>query len=244
MSDTTDWVAALTADDAAIRTRAAAVLTHRGRWARGTAAALSQAVATDPSPAVRRAALGAIARRGHPTRALAAWLAAAHDADAEVRRVAMLLAPDLQARYAHVVVAGVGARALDDIVATLTAALDDTTALAAEAAAFALGEVVPAHEQQLPGAVATAVGSLVRHAGDHADPLVREACVAALGAIGAPEALPTILAAAKDKPAIRRRAVIALSAYTGPEVDRALQEALTDRDWQVRQLAEDLTTSS
>ena len=47
-------------------------------------------------------------------------------------------------------------------------------------------------------------------------------------------------AAARDKPAVRRRAVIALAPFEGPEVDAAIAAALQDRDWQVRQAAEDL----
>ena len=43
-----------------------------------------------------------------------------------------------------------------------------------------------------------------------------------------------------DKPAVRRRAVVALAAFEGPEVDAALERAKEDRDWQVRQIAEDL----
>jgi HEAT repeat protein len=34
--------------------------------------------------------------------------------------------------------------------------------------------------------------------------------------------------------------VLALAPFDGPAVDAALQEALGDRDWQVRQAAEDL----
>jgi HEAT repeat protein len=76
---------------------------------------------------------------------------------------------------------------------------------------------------------------------DHPDALVREAAVAALGAIGAPSGLDTILhALTHDKPAVRRRAVIALAPFDGPEVDGAIARSLTDRDWQVRQVAEDL----
>jgi HEAT repeat protein len=69
---------------------------------------------------------------------------------------------------------------------------------------------------------------------------VREAAVAALGAIGDTAGLPAILAATRDKPAVRRRAVIALAPFDGPEVEAALRTALGDRDWQVRQAAEDL----
>ena len=112
-----------------------------------------------------------------------------------------------------------------------TCPIDDRSPLVAEASAFALGELGDPR----------AVPRVVHHAGGNRDALVREACVAALGAIGVRDALPTLLTAMHDKPAIRRRAVIALSAFEGPDVDAALHEALTDRDWQVRQLAEDLT---
>ncbi|MCU1449313.1 MAG: hypothetical protein JWP02_1483, partial [Acidimicrobiales bacterium] len=65
--------------------------------------------------------------------------------------------------------------------------------------------------------------------------------VAALGAIGDRRGLAAVLdAAASDRPAVRRRAVVALAAFDGPDVDAALHHALTDRDWQVRQAAEDL----
>ena len=73
---------------------------------------------------------------------------------------------------------------------------------------------------------------------DHDDPLVREAAVAALGARG--RGLAAILHACDDKPAVRRRAVLALAPFDGPEVTAALERALEDRDWQVRQAAEDL----
>jgi HEAT repeat protein len=69
---------------------------------------------------------------------------------------------------------------------------------------------------------------------------VREAAVAALGAIGDERGLPAILHGCSDKPAIRRRAVLALAPFDGPDVDAALKSALDDRDWQVRQAAEDL----
>lgn len=64
--------------------------------------------------------------------------------------------------------------------------------------------------------------------------------MAALGAIGDDRGLPAILAGCRDKPAVRRRAILALAPFDGDEVDAALQAALSDRDWQVRQAAEDL----
>ena len=73
-------------------------------------------------------------------------------------------------------------------------------------------------------------------AGD--DRLVREAAVASLGAIGDERALPTLLAlAAAAPPQVRRRAVVALTAYDGPEVEAALRDASTDRNPMVREVA-------
>ncbi|MCU1462259.1 MAG: hypothetical protein JWO37_2334, partial [Acidimicrobiales bacterium] len=112
--------------------------------------------------------------------------------------------------------------------------LADRDATVVEAAAWALGEL---GADAGPGAVR----ALTDVAGDHADPLCREAAVAALGAIGDPAGLAAILAATTDKPAIRRRAVIALTPFEGPDVDAALARALTDRDWQVREAAEELS---
>ncbi|GAC1478905.1 MAG: hypothetical protein NVS1B12_15720 [Acidimicrobiales bacterium] len=72
----------------------------------------------------------------------------------------------------------------------------------------------------------------------HDDPLARESAVAALGAIGDPAGLPAILLGCVDKPAVRRRAILALAPFSGPDVDAALNRALADRDWQVREAAE------
>ena len=99
-------------------------------------------------------------------------------------------------------------------------------------AAWASGERVPPE----PGAVE----ALCAVALDHDDALCREAAVAALGAIGDEAALPTILAATRDRATVRRRAVLALAPFDGPDVDAALERARSDRDWQVRQAAEDL----
>ena len=99
-------------------------------------------------------------------------------------------------------------------------------------AAFACGEREDADAGWSPPSPGSRTG--------HADPLVRESAVAALGAIGDERGLDAILAATNDKPAIRRRAVIALTPFDGPAVDEAMRRALTDKDWQVRQVAEDL----
>jgi HEAT repeat protein len=108
--------------------------------------------------------------------------------------------------------------------------LADPEPLVVEAAAWAVGE-------RRDSAVTDAVAQI---AIEHADPLCREAAVAALGAIGDDRGLSAILAAQADRPAVRRRAVIALAPYEGDDVDAALERARHDRDWQVRQAAEDL----
>jgi HEAT repeat protein len=100
----------------------------------------------------------------------------------------------------------------------------------AEAVAWAQGE---RRESQ-------AVPDLSLMAARHPDPLCREAAVAALGSIGDPGGLEAILAALSDQPPVRRRAVLALAPFNGLEVEAALRRALEDRDWQVRQAAEDL----
>jgi HEAT repeat protein len=113
---------------------------------------------------------------------------------------------------------------------SIDAALVDPDPSVVEAAAWAAGEREDAAALPLLATVARS----------HDDALCREAAVAALGAIGDDAGLPVILAATEDKPAVRRRAVLALAPFDGPEVDAALERALTDPDRQVRQAAEDL----
>jgi len=111
--------------------------------------------------------------------------------------------------------------------------LDDSDPTVVEVAAWSSGEHEVVDDDVLE--------RLIALASSHEDALVREASVAALGAIGDERGLPAILGGCVDKPAIRRRAVLALAPFEGPEVDAALDAALADRDWQVRQAAEDLT---
>jgi HEAT repeat protein len=114
----------------------------------------------------------------------------------------------------------------------LLTALHDGDETVVEMAAWAIGERPSVGDDALERLVELATGA------DAA--LVREAAVAALGALGDERGLPAILRATSDKPAVRRRAVLALAPFDGPDVDRAVERALTDRDWQVRQAAEDL----
>ena len=173
---------------------------------------VARAGVSDPSPDVRAAALGALARLGALT---------AHDvrsALADPERVVVLRAVELAIPVREV-----------DLVGTTTSR--DSTVV--EAAAWALGE-------RGDGQSADVVPRLVVLATDHTDALVREAAVAALGSIGDLAGLPAVLRATGDKAAVRRRAVVALAAFDGPEVEAALHRATEDRDWQVRQIAEDL----
>jgi HEAT repeat protein len=112
--------------------------------------------------------------------------------------------------------------------------LDDAEHEVVEAGCFALGELGDPRP----------LLRLLEIAAGHEDALCREAAVAALGAIGDPVALPTLIAALEDRPEIRRRAVVALSPFRGDAVHAALTAALGDRDWQVRQAAEDVLALS
>jgi HEAT repeat protein len=173
---------------------------------------LAGAALADPEPIVRATALGALDRMG--SLGPDALAAALHDPSAVVRR----RAAELAARHPGV---------------SLYEALQDDDPEVTEAAAFACGE-----QDSVEAAV---VWRLTELATQHEDALVREAAVAALGAIGDPAGLAAILAATTDRAAVRRRAVLALAPFDGPDVETALTRALEDRDWQVRQAAEDLT---
>ena len=167
----------------------------------------------DQDPGVRATALGALARAG----ALTAdhLRVALDDAEPDVRRRAVTLAASLEGPTP-----------------SLVPALDDPDDTVVEVAAWALGEQAATDP--------AACQALCRIVAEHADALCREAAVAALGAIGDPAGLDTILTATRDIATVRRRAVIALAPFDGPEVVAALEAARADRDWQVRQAAEDL----
>jgi hypothetical protein len=190
-------------------------------------------------PAMRRRAVVAAGHRGDGD------VARAHlgDEDARVRAVALgaaarcgVLGADELGVALDDPEPGVRRRALE-LAATrpdvsILAALGDPDPAVVEVAAWACGERSPAET----GAV-EALSALATTADD---PLVREAAVAALGAIGDPAGLPAILHGCGDRPPVRRRAVLALAPFDGPDVRDALETARNDRDWQVRQAAEDL----
>jgi len=126
----------------------------------------------------------------------------------------------------------IGRHNIDPLLREIIALLDDADC--GESAAFALGEL-GSHYPLPPDAVRR----LEEMATSHQDHLAREAAVVALGTIG--QGQQTVLAALNDRATVRRRAVIALANFAGDEVEAALQQALNDRDHQVRQIAEDLT---
>lgn len=176
--------------------------------------AAARAASTDPDGDVRASGLGALERLGRLT-------------DDEVRRALADPVPAVRRRACEL--------AASRPAVSLLAALDDADPTVVEVAAWACGEQVAHAEPE--DAVVERLVELTTAADD---PLVREAGAAALGAIGDDRGLPAILAACRDKPHVRRRAVLALAPFDGPEVEAALDRALEDRDWQVRQAAEDL----
>lgn len=192
---------------AAERRRAVVLAGHRGQVGPATAAL------TDPDPAVRGAALGALERIG--VLGDETVRAALRDPEAPVRRRAALAA------------AGRG-----DVLADLADLLEDPDHGVAEVAAFACGEAGDAPEGVVERLCAVATG--------HPDHLCREAAVAALGSLGDPAGLPAVLAGCEDRHTVRRRAVLALAAFDGAEARAALRRLTDDRDLQVRQAAEEL----
>lgn len=202
-------------DDAAAVARRADVAEAGHRGDVGAA----RLATTDPDPSVRAAALTALRRSDAATsddldRAVA-------DPSPVVRRRA---AEEVAAHAAR------GSAAIEGV--SLLELLSDVDPSVVEVAAWACGERSPAEPGVVERLAALATG--------HDDALIRESAVAALGAIGDRAGLPAVLAATGDKATVRRRAVIALAPFDGPEVDAALARASSDRDWQVRQAAEDL----
>ena len=195
---------------ASARRRAIAIAGHTGD------VGVARQGVSDGDATVREAALGALERLGAlDDDVLASGLADEHPS---VRRRAVEIAathPDID----------------------LLAALGDDDPRVVEVAAWACGERESSRDE--------IVVRLLDLATNAAEPLVRESAVAAPGAIGDVRAVDAIIAGTTDKPAVRRRAVLALAPFLGDDdvgrrVDAAIDRALEDRDWQVRQAAEDL----
>jgi HEAT repeat protein len=203
------------------RTLAEPVARRRGAILAGhrqdTAAA--RAMLDDTDAGVRASTLRALARAG----ALQA---------ADLRRGAADGAATVRRATAELIGRHRGPDDDADLAGALSQLLSDRDARVVEMAAWAAGESTTGR---------SCLTGLIGLAGDHDDPLVREAAVASLGARGDARGLPAILAATQDRATVRRRAVLALAPFDGPEVERALARAREDRDWQVRQAAEDLS---
>lgn len=146
-----------------------------------------------------------------------AWRDALRDPHVDVRREALTLIASAPVQDA-------------ELFGLMIAALRDDDALVVDGAVFALGEHL-----HLP-----ALTELLRVASEHEDPRCRESAIAALGALGDDEARSVILAALEDKPAVRRRAIVALANFEGPDIEAALARASEDRDWQVRAAVDQL----
>jgi HEAT repeat protein len=164
-----------------------------------------------PDGATRASALRSLARMNQlDADTLVEFLS---DTDSEVRRTAVELSAPFDAVDVHTLI-------------------DDPDVFVAEMVAWCLGERTVIRDVE--------IAILIDRTTTHAEAVVREACAAALGSLGDPRGLAAILAACSDKPAVRRRAILALAPFDGDEVDAALAHALEDKDWQVRQNAEDL----
>lgn len=171
----------------------------------------------------------------------AAYLA---DDRAEVRRLAASLLPRTAAPAE--VAAALGEMAKTDPAAAVRAAAAEALAAAGdpapllalasddspevrEAVAYALGEIGD-------GAAAPWLSAA---AGGDPDDGVREAAVAALGAIGDDSCLPLLIGLSSSAPPkVRRRAVVALSAFESPAAVAAITAALADRNPMVKEVAE------
>jgi HEAT repeat protein len=182
--------------------------------------------------------------------------------------LAGLADPEMSVRRRAIELAGSPGREWStDIDRSLIAIVQGTDAVLAEVAAWCLGErfeatpepkiddeddfnlddpAVDAEDAMYASVIerysirTEAIRALTDAVMSHDDALVREAAVAALGSIGDESGKPAVLHALHDKATVRRRAVIALAAFEGDDVNEALTTATGDRDWQVRQAAEDL----
>ncbi len=174
-------------------------------------------LATSDDPATRALVLSGLWRAG--ILRASDVIAGLNDPDARTRRRALEL------------VALTPAPEFEPLVCGLCRSTDPVEA---ELAAFTLGELADIDSPHRDASVAL----LEDLSANASDALLREASVAALGALGS--GLDSVLRALNDKATVRRRAVISLAAFDDPRADAALVAALDDRDWQVRQAAEEL----
>ncbi len=185
----------------------------------------------DVDPILRSAALGSFHRAGCLT--FEQILRGLADPKPAVRRRAAELASRMDFDHTEGEPTKEERQAEQSITSALDQALNDEREVA-EMAAFALGEIGSAPGPPLHTSIISHLETMALH---HPDPLCREQAIASLGALHS--SCSVILDALHDKATVRRRAIIALSPFDGPRVEAALRQALEDRDWQVRQAAED-----
>lgn len=177
------------------------------------------------NPRFRQFAISALVRRRSEF-AFEEWLRLATDDDWHVRRRIAELGIDFGEESTKVL---------------LKLATDDSV-FVQEMSCFALGEIFEDSQDTIfdSETLSLVIQILIDNAA-HDNPLVRESAIASLGNIGDERAKSTIISGCSDKAPIRRRAVVALAAFEGHEVESALDIALNDVDWQVRQAAEDIS---
>ena len=190
---------------------------------------MARALLSDPEPVVRAAALGALHR-------MAGRQATDGLRDLELTNGLMDPDPEVRRRALEVLAGwdSAGSTHREALVALLT----DSDQSVVEVACWSAGEH-PDWSDHTVGPLSIVAGTSKPTDG-HDDSLCREAAVAALGAVGHIEGRASVLAGLSDRPTVRRRAVLALASFEGDDVEAALRSALNDRDWQVRQAAEDL----
>jgi len=166
-----------------------------------------------PDPLLRRLAASACVNRGD---------------DATRERLEGMLRDDPVAAVRRECAETLGSLAAAASLGALVAAIDDPEVGVREAAVTALGEI----------ADPVVVPRLLELAAGDDDVLIREAAVAAAGAVGDEAALPTLLElVTSGPPQVRRRCVVALSVFDGPDVEEAIQAATGDRNPMVREAA-------
>ena len=170
------------------------------------------------SPEARQRVLALRAGLRREIVTLAQWRAALSDPDVTVRRESLTLLAYESLDF-------------DEVAPLVLAALDDEDALVVDGAIFALAEHLYCGSVEQLNTIALG----------HEDARCRESAVAALGAIGDDRGRHAVIAALEDKPAVRRRAIVALSNFEGPDIEAALARASEDRDWQVRAAVDQLT---
>jgi len=137
---------------------------------------------------------------------------------------------------------------LDDEEASLRAAAAEKLGVCGNRGLVHLSAAQHDEEADVREAVATAYGEisdasvipwLVEVGNDDQDRTVKEAAVAALGAIGSDEAIDPLLEfIAKGPPQVRRRAIAAITVFDDPRIEPAIQRAAFDRNPGVREAAE------